>query len=192
MANFLRSFFAAAIGIALGLLATWMSVERGYGFGAVNAGPWTAWPKTGSSDADPYARAVMARTGEVPLGVAEGLSFIARTDDTGRILDGRCEYSIRSPVPNARFWTLTPMTSSGGRAAPEGTRAGFTSSEIVYGPEGRFVIQLSEQVRPGNWLPLRTAGNFILMLRLYDTQLASTTSGIDKSWVPAIVRGACS
>ena len=71
MLHILKMIIIAAAGVALGLAATFFSVERsqnlgqgaGLWFGAVKAGPWTGWPKTGTRDADPYARALFARTG---------------------------------------------------------------------------------------------------------------------------------
>jgi len=189
---YLKTLAVAALGVALGLFATWLAVEQGYGFGAVRAGAWTGWPKTGSSDADPYARAVMARTGEIPLSVAEGLSFIARTDDDGAPLDGRCEYRVTSPTPTARFWTLTPITPAGAIPDDGGVRRGFTSAEIIRAPDRSFEIVLSREVRPGNWLPLPNARDFHLMFRLYDTQVSSTSAVLDARAMPKILRGACS
>lgn len=191
MATILKTIVVVTLGVALGLLSTWLAVERGHGFGAVNAGVWTSWPKTGSSDADPYARAVVARTGEVPLGVAEGLSFLARTDEGGETLTGRCEYTLRSPVPTGRFWTLTPMTLDGGRFAAAAERSGITSGEIVRRADGTFEIALAREVRPGNWLPLARPEPFQLMLRVYDTQVSSTAAAIDARVMPKIVRGQC-
>ncbi len=44
-----------AIGGTVGLGLTWFATVSGYGLGAVEAGPWHAWPKSGTEDADPYA-----------------------------------------------------------------------------------------------------------------------------------------
>jgi hypothetical protein len=187
----LKTFAVVTLGVALGLLSTWLAVERGHGFGAVSAGVWTSWPKTGSMDADPYGRAVVARTGEVPLGVAEGLSFLARTDASGEVLTGRCEYFLQSPVPTGRFWTITPLTLDGGRFAGTGERSGMTSGEIVRRADGSFEIVLSREVRPGNWIPLGKPEPFQLMLRVYDTQVSSTAAAIDVRVTPRVVRGKC-
>ncbi len=92
MLAFLRGGLAALIGVALGLAVTFVTLERGFGFGAVRAGPWTAWPRVGGSDIDPYARAVLSRTGEIPLANAQGIAFYARVDDSGAPLSGSCDY----------------------------------------------------------------------------------------------------
>ena len=60
---------------AIGLGATWLTITRGVAFGSLTIGAWTAWPKSGSVDIDPYARASIARTGELPLGTGDGVAF---------------------------------------------------------------------------------------------------------------------
>ena len=58
-----------------------MATFGAFPFGAAHSGPWTSWPTAGSADADPYARAIIARQAATPLGNGEGLSFFAATDD---------------------------------------------------------------------------------------------------------------
>ena len=71
------------------------------------------WPRAGSRDADPYTRAVNARTGGIPLGVGEGLVLRAAADDAGRALDARCAYRIGTTAPQARYWTLALYDETG-------------------------------------------------------------------------------
>ncbi len=99
--------FALAVAAVVGLGATWLTLSRGTAFGSVAIGAWTAWPKTGTRDADPYARATIARTGELPVGSGDGIAFVARADDNGRSLDGRCDVVVSGITPQARFWTIT-------------------------------------------------------------------------------------
>ena len=95
------SCFTLLIAAALGLGATWFTLTRGVAFGALTVGAWTAWPKSGSADIDPYARAMIARTGELPTGMGDGIAFYAHTDNFGNAFDGRCTFSISgmTPVP---------------------------------------------------------------------------------------------
>src|SRR5579884_2173101 len=95
------------IATAVGLGATYYALDRGTAFGALRIGSWTAFPKTGTVEADPYARASIARSGELPVALGDGVAFIARTDDAGRPLDGRCDVVLSGITPAARFWTLT-------------------------------------------------------------------------------------
>ena len=189
--TFVKSLLAATIGVVLGLTATWFAVERGHGFGAVSSGPWTSWPKTGSRGADPYARAIIARTGEAPLGLAEGLSFTARADETGTALNPACDYVVTDPIPSARYWTITAMTPRGALIQNAADRFGLTSAEIVRDMRGRFEITVSRQARPGNWLPLGETQEFVLVLRLYETPLSSASSSIGTTPMPQIKRVRC-
>src|SRR6201982_509165 len=101
------SCFTLFIAVMLGLGATWFTLTRGVAFGALTVGAWKAWPKSGSADIDPYARAMVARTGELPTGMGDGVAFYASTDDAGQPLDGRCDVLLRATTPQARLWTPT-------------------------------------------------------------------------------------
>lgn len=187
----LKMMLTVLTGAALGLAATFFTVERGLGFGAVRAGPWTGWPQTGAKDADPYARAVLARTGELPLGTAEGLMFIARGESQSAIFDPRCDYRVRGPVPQARYWTLTAARPDGHLIANAAKRYGFTSSQIVRATDGGFEIVVSPEVQAGNWLPVAPDKPFILVLRLFDTSMSASTTQLSRADMPDISRERC-
>jgi len=107
------AMFALAVAATIGLGATWMALTRGSAYGGVTIGAWTAWPKTGTAGIDPYARAMIARTGELPVGSGDGVAFYARTDSAGEPLDGRCDVLLSGITPQARFWTLTLYDRTG-------------------------------------------------------------------------------
>ena len=69
------SCFTFLIAAVIGLGATWLTLSRGVAFGSLSIGAWTAWPKSGSVDIDPYARAIIARSGELPTGTGDGVTF---------------------------------------------------------------------------------------------------------------------
>ena len=62
---------------------------------------------------DPYSRAWLALDGAAPLGSGEGVSFVAREDQSGARLDARCDYIIAGAAPPARVWTLTVYDVNG-------------------------------------------------------------------------------
>ena len=95
--------FALVIAAAIGLGMTWIALTRGSAYGGVTIGAWTGWPKNGTSGIDPYARAMVARTGELPVGSGDGVAFYASTDDAGQPLDGRCDVLLSGTTPQARF-----------------------------------------------------------------------------------------
>ena len=187
----LGSVFALAIAAVVGLGATWLALSRGTAFGAVAIGAWTAWPKTGTSEIDPYARAIVARSGELPIGSGDGVAFLARTDDNGRSLDGRCDVLLSGITPQARFWTITLYDPQGRLVANGVDRPGFTSQEILRRSDGGFEIAIAPKARPGNWLPSGGVDSYVLVLRLYDSPVGIATRAAREAPMPAIQVKAC-
>lgn len=184
--------YALALGAILGLASADWATRGGYPFGGVRIGPWTAWPRAGSANADPYTRAVNARRGEIPLAVGEGLLMTAAEDDEGRALDASCTYTVAGAVPPARAWTVTVAGRGPRDPKRPHIRDGFTSAEILRQQDGRFAIVLGPEVQPGNWLPSpRADGPMRLALRLYDTPAAASAASLDRSVVPSITREGC-
>jgi hypothetical protein len=188
---FLKTLCVIFFGIFLGLAATYYTVDRGERFGAIHAGPWTGYPHSGSSEADPYARAVVSRTAEIPLGLAEGLAFVAGTDEAGEKLDSRCDYVVRGPIPAARDWTITLMSPRGQLIDNVAKQYGFTSAALLRAEDGTFTITISRRARPGNWLPLGPDKDFDIVLRLYDTPVSATAATLNAAEMPAVTRGRC-
>ena len=199
MLHLFKILLTAAAGLWLGLYATYHAVERdsdhGFGtgpvFGAVRVGPWSGWPKTGTRDADPYARALFARNGETPIGITEGLSFIAGQDSGGAALTPACDYVVGKAVPAARYWTVSVMGVDGRLFPTTSQRHGFTSSELLRAADGGFEISVSAQARPGNWLQVNEGQAFVLMLRLYDTALSANAWSVTASAMPSITKEGC-
>jgi len=185
----LLSFILAA---AIGLGATWFALTQGTAFGAITLGAWTAWPKTGTQDIDPYARAVIARNGELPVGLGDGVAFFARNDDRGRPLDGRCETIISGITPQARYWTLTLYDPDGQLVANSVDRQGFTSQELIRRSDGSFEIIAASRARPGNWLPTGGIERYVLVLRLYDTPVGVATRAGREAPMPSVAQRGCS
>ena len=71
------TLFALIVAAVVGLGATYLALSRGAAFGPLTIGAWTAWPKTGTADADPYARASIARAGRLPTALGDGVAFSA-------------------------------------------------------------------------------------------------------------------
>lgn len=193
--------YALVLGAVLGLASANWATRGRPPFGGVTLNAWTAWPKIGSRDADPYVRAIHARTGEIPLALGEGLLLTALTDDAGQRLDPSCRYRIAGATPPARAWTLTVERSRHPKPAdaqatrpPAGPppRTGFTSTEVLRDRDGRFSVIVSPTVQPGNWLPMPEGnGSIRLVLRLYDTPVAASTGVLEREGVPSITREDC-
>jgi hypothetical protein len=183
--------YAVSIALLLGLWSAYLAVSGDYPFGQVRAGPWQSAPRVGSRDADPYARAVVARNAEIPLAIGEGLALTATGDSQGRPLDPRCAYRVGATTPQARYWTLTLYDEDGRPVSSELQRSGFTSAEVLRDTDGRFFVAISREPMPGNWLRMPDTGRPGLALRLYDTPVAAGTAALDARTLPAIERLDC-
>ena len=159
------TLLALALATAVGLGSTYMTATRGTELGTLTIGAWTARPKSGSSEIDPYSRASIARSGELPIGTGDGIAFTATTDDNKKPLDGRCDVVVSGVTPAARFWTLTLF---------------------VRGSDGALELRVAARSRAGNWLPTGGIERYALMLRLYDTPVGVATRTQRDAPMPSI------
>ena len=185
------TLFALAVATFVGLGMTYFALSRGAAFGALPIESWVAWPKTGTVDADPYARASIARAGRLPVALGDGVSFTVQVDDSGKRLDGRCDIVLSGITPAARFWTLTLYNNDGDLIANSINRYGFTSEEIVRRADGNFEIVVAPRANPGNWLPTGGIERYQLVLRLYDTAVGVSTKAGREVPMPAISTRSC-
>lgn len=176
---------------ALGLGATWLTVTSSRGMDLVRAGAWEGWPRSGTTQADPYARAFIARSGELPLELADGLLFLARQDSAGKPLDGRCVIRITGRLPQARLWTLTLMDGKGQPIPNEARRTGFTSAELLYTDNGNINVVLSPEARSGNWVPTGAQPHVQVALRLYDAPFSFASGAVEDAVLPRVTTERC-
>jgi hypothetical protein len=187
----LGSLFALLVAATIGLGTTWLVLTESTASGSVTVGAWTAWPRTGTPGIDPYARAMVARSGELPIGSGDGVAFYSRADDSGRLLDGRCDVIVAGTTPQARFWTITLYNPEGRLVANSVQRQGFTSQEVIRRSDGSFEITAGPRARPGNWLPTGGVERYVLVLRLYDTPIGVATRTGRDAPMPAVTQKAC-
>lgn len=185
------TLFVLLIAASVGLGSTFYALDRGAAFGALRIGSWVSFPKTGTADADPYARASIARSGQLPVALGDGVLFVAKTDDAGRALDGRCSVVLSGITPAARFWTLTLYSPEGELVPNALNRHGFTSEEIVRRADGSFILNVDPRAAPGNWLPTGGVENYQLILRFYDTSVGVATKAGREVPMPAISTETC-
>ncbi len=189
--NVLLLVYAVLLGLAGGLFTAFWMVEGEYPFGRREAQAWTAWPDLGSREIDPYARAILSRNGDIPLGIGEGLAFHAAADDAGLPLDGSCTYTITGTTPPARYWTMALYDAEGRYDNSPTSRSSTTSAQILRDEEGRMEINLSRDPQPGNWLTTPQSSEFQIVFRLYDTPVSGTLSWVSEDSLPMIRRGEC-
>lgn len=187
----LRLLMMIAVALVVGFGLSYYALTDGRLFGAVQLGPWTAWPDIGSPQPNPYTRGHITREAALQLGQSEGLTFIANQDSDGAALDLRCSYRLDGRVPVSTFWTLEaidPVTWAN-LSAP-GTDAAMRSSEIVR-VDNAMLIHVGTHLRPLNWLELTGTGPFSLVMTLYDTTALLGFSSSD-TVMPSITSEGCS
>lgn len=180
-----------AVALAVGFGLSYYALTDGRLFGAVQSGPWIAWPDVGAPDPNPYTRGHIARDAALELGQSEGLQFVASTDSDGQPLDRACSYRLDGHVPVSTFWTLVAIDADWvNLAVPDGTMA-LRSSDIARTDDGALRIHVGSALAPDNWLELAAGtGPLRLVLTLYDT---TALSGFNASSeiMPSLTRESC-
>jgi hypothetical protein len=187
----LRAFAVAVAGLALGLWTTGAALSGLLPIAVDRLGQWRYEARAGAADADPYTRARVERSGEIPLALGEGVTLVTDVDSDGHALSSACLYKLGPKAPTARYWTLTPIDSDGFVLASADDRAVLRSTEILREADGGFWIWISRRVHSGNWLPLGADGAFALELKLYDPALGDAAVGFERATAPDVVRVRC-
>jgi hypothetical protein len=189
LAILLKLIVAGLIGVTLGLLVTIYALDpeqRG-----LKVGPWQGAPHDGTADIDPYGLASIARAGTLPPGATEGAYFEATADSNGAPFSPNCDYLVKVRTPVARYWSLSALTAAGFPIANAANRYVFTSADVLRDQNEPAAITVSARARPGNWLPVASGTDFVLILRLYDTSLTSTGTAFDAASMPSIEKAGC-
>jgi hypothetical protein len=185
--------FAIALVIAFGggIISTLSALNATVGFGAIRLGAWEAFPQAHTIDADPYAKSHRARAGALLYGTAEALAFSASVDDAGEKLLGSCRYRMTGATPPSRLWTLYAADASN-RPLPlsAGLPAAYNSWTVLRNPDSSVMVDIAANAHSGNWLAVPPAGNFKLVLTLFDTPTAGSSGVIDLA-MPQIAKIGC-
>lgn len=164
------------LSLAVGLWTAWLAVRSPAPIDVIRLGAWQAWPNAGTENVDPYSRARLARTGEIPLGSGEGLTLLAQNDDLGRPLTSGCTYRIAGQTPPARLWTLAVEDLRGRVIVDRDKLAALASDSLLRRSDGGFEIALAPDPKAGNWISTEDAARFRVVIRLYDTTVRTTTA----------------
>jgi hypothetical protein len=181
---------ALCLAVGAGLASTWLAVRSPTPVDVIQSGPWAAWPRAGTPEGDPYSRARLARSGELPLGSGEGLAVIAASDDGGEPLRGDCDYRVEGQMPAARLWTLAVERADGLPLPSTSVRRAIGSDSVLRANDGVFSIAVSPRPQAGNWLSGQGAQEIRLVARLYDTTARAVTP-LTRLVMPRITRERC-
>ncbi|HEY5817342.1 MAG TPA: DUF1214 domain-containing protein [Mesorhizobium sp.] len=181
-----------SLAIGGGAASVWYVLAGQSGTGALTIGSWTAFPKIGAPDADPYSKARVSREGVLALGSAEGVAFTAVEDSTGRPLRLECNYRIEGIAPPARFWTLfAERRGSASMGVTEtGRLSALNSQGVVRRSDNTFAVTVARSAMSGNWLGVSGAGPMAVVLTVYDSTVAAGADLAEAS-MPEIVPLGC-
>jgi hypothetical protein len=164
--NFFYFIVFSGLALIMGLGSANYLIDDGFALIVSRGGPWQAWVNAGSSAADPYTRAHIAVTGQLPITSASGLTYFAERDEDGSVLSSDCEYEIIARPFNAVWWTIAAFDEDGNLIPNKAGRHSFSSQSLTILSDGTQRIVLAPQARPGHWLPSGEDKYVTLVLRI--------------------------
>ncbi len=194
MKNFFCFLIFAGLSLVIGLSSAYFMIDDGFALVVSRAGPWQTWINAGSLTADPYTRAHIARSGQLPINSASGLTYFATTDDKGRTLSSDCEYEIVARPLSAVWWTIAVFDRYGKLIPNKAARHAFSSQSLTILPDGTQRVSLASEARPGHWLPSGDVGDLTLVLRIIRPLVienGEVTTSVDADSLPHVRRGSC-
>ncbi|MAS15528.1 MAG: DUF1214 domain-containing protein [Nitratireductor sp.] len=179
------------IALGGGAGSTWLALESTRSIGSVEVGPWVTFPNQGTREADPYSRARSARLGQLSLGQAEGVVFVAVTDGDGRPLLRQCTYRLKGELPPTRFFTLHATGENRQiLSAPARFPSALHSQDLLWRDGQTLDVIVSPHPQPDNWMAIAGNGSMQLVLTLVDTPI-STGARVGETGLPGISRVDC-
>ncbi len=180
-------FAAVAGGVGYG--SAWTMIEHGSRASMRSEGPWMHWTMLGRTDADPYARAHVARKGLLPIASNFETSYRADVDSSGARLSSSCEYSLVIEGAQGGFWSIAAYSNKGLLVPNAADRYAFNSWTATKELDGRALITLARDARPGNWLPIGGGSQINLVLTVANTAEQGTPAQLKR--LPEIERHGC-
>lgn len=184
------TLIALVIALGGGVYLSERTTREFAGFEKLQIGSWVAYPSAGSIDADPYLRASSSRVGRIGLGSAEGLAFIAESDDKGDAMRSTCNYRLSGRTSSARAWTFRVVDDRLRPIATGNSIIATNSGNVVRKSDGSFELVISDTINTRNWLPMKGDGTLKFILTLYDTSIGSNI-GIGEFVMPNIEKLGC-
>lgn len=166
MKHFFYFIIFSGLALIMGLGSANYLIDDGFALIVSRGGPWQAWIHAGSGGADPYTRAHIAVTGQLPITSASGLTYFAESDEDGGTLSSDCDYEIVARPFNAVWWTIAAFDEDGNLIPNKANRHAFSSKNLTILPDGTQRIVLAPQARPGHWLPSGEDKYITLVLRI--------------------------
>jgi hypothetical protein len=161
---------AVIAGEALGLASAWAALSIGASSFSEEFGHWRYNSAAGSTAADPYTRAVVARVGLLALSAREARYFTMYEDEQGRPLSESCIYELTGQPMDVRWWSVTLYADDNYLAQNNDSAHSVDATRI--GGDVAWTARISPVRGDARyWISSREARRgFSLTLRVYNPQ----------------------
>jgi hypothetical protein len=141
----------------------------------------------GSKEALRIHRVRIAKYAGFGMNRDEAIYWGADIDSSGNRITHNHKYKIEGSDPNTRWWCLS-VNRDGYFIPNQYDRYSFSKTDVKREPNGSWVIKLSTEEQPGNWIPLgNQKGNFRITLRCYNP-MPSMIEKSENTALPLIIR----
>ncbi len=186
---------AVLLGICVGALSAGFAVRQIVASFQVRNGPWSTNVTAGSSGADMYTRAAIARAGLLAMTSEESVYMLASTDSSGEQLHSDCSYEIAGSDLGGYWWSITVYGEDMFLIPNRIRRFSRGQTNLERDVSGRFRIRLaSTPAHDSNdteWLPSGQQPQPIsLILRVYEPP-EELRSRFQQAVLPQINRTGC-
>ncbi len=163
---------AVLLGALIGALVTMWSLPALASLGQVQIGAWRHNPAAGAAAADPYTRALVARSGLLALNSHETIYFSIAEDDRGEPLEEACVYELTGGDLPARWWSVTIYAPDDYLPRNDDHAFSMDATRISAAAGAAWTTRISQVKGDAvNWISSHGARNgYILTLRLYQPQ----------------------
>jgi hypothetical protein len=181
---------ALVAGFFVGSASAAYAIKNWLHLSGQQSGTWQRLSKIGQLNIDPYMRAFAFISGQLPIGSAEGQTYLASKDSDNRPLNALCNYSVEGEIPAARLFTLHAETLERQTIVASAPLQSALHSDQLLFQSNTYMIHIGSKAQPDNWLALQATGEFLLVLTYYDVAVINDDTG-NSTRLPRIVKGRC-
>lgn len=194
MKAWMRYTLCIAVGLVGGAALAISQVRGDYSKQDVQNGPWNVNTNQATAQTSALTRAKVAVKGIFALPAKEAMYYIAHTDSSGALLNGKCTYTVRGGEMDARWWSVTLYQGDGWLVKNVANRWSINGSTIVMmeskPPKWMFTIGPKAPLDDPQYLPTGSVPNFDLTLRVYHAQGALLNDPA-RAVLPSITKESC-
>lgn len=160
---------AIIVALGLGAASGMLIILQGEQIGQSSHDHWLGNRGVGSTRADPWTRAIIARIGLLALNRSETIYFTRYRDGEGRAFRADCTYELTGTELPARWWSVTLYGEDDFLSLNDDGAFSIDATRTTREASGRWRARVSpsRDGRP-NWISSRAADGFDLSLRLYN------------------------